>query len=78
MNRTCTHSSNACASSASAERRPSTDLLTLFGVLGAVVEPTPCKPLLLDLAFNAVEYPDISARAKKKGGGWLGGWLGRR
>jgi len=39
-----------------------------------VVEPTPCKPLLLDLAFNSIDYPDVSARAKKKGASW-GSWL---
>ena len=27
----------------------------------------PCKPVLFDLAFNAVEYPEISAGGKEKG-----------
>jgi signal recognition particle subunit SRP68 len=27
----------------------------------------PCKPVLFDLAFNAVEYPDISTGGKEKG-----------
>eukprot|EP00741_Cyanophora_paradoxa_P011327 tig00020554_g10940.t1 len=33
-------------------------------------EPVACKPALFDLAFNAIEYPDVSAHApaQKKGG----------
>jgi hypothetical protein len=34
----------------------------------------PCKPVLFDLAWNYVNYPDVSTRAKKKGGKWFGIW----
>eukprot|EP00462_Mataza_sp_D1_P011020 CAMPEP_0175149574 /NCGR_PEP_ID=MMETSP0087-20121206/17324_1 /TAXON_ID=136419 /ORGANISM="Unknown Unknown, Strain D1" /LENGTH=605 /DNA_ID=CAMNT_0016435291 /DNA_START=16 /DNA_END=1836 /DNA_ORIENTATION=+ len=45
-------------------------------------QATPAKPVLFDLAYNAVEYPDIEGRLPKEG--WLGGaakslggWFGR-
>jgi len=40
------------------------------------LETVPCKPLLFDIARNAIQYPDIKSRAKaaKRGGGW-GSWL---
>ena len=40
------------------------------------LETVPCKPLLFDIARNAIQYPDIKSRAQavKRGGGW-GSWL---
>lgn len=37
-------------------------------------QATPAKPVLFDLAYNAVDYPDISARLPQAKG-WLGGWF---
>eukprot|EP00163_Fabomonas_tropica_P016505 TRINITY_DN2958_c0_g3_i1.p1 TRINITY_DN2958_c0_g3~~TRINITY_DN2958_c0_g3_i1.p1 ORF type:complete len:600 (-),score=164.28 TRINITY_DN2958_c0_g3_i1:767-2566(-) len=38
----------------------------------------PCKPLLFDLGYDEIHYPEVEGgeEKKKKGGGWFGGWLG--
>eukprot|EP00475_Leptophrys_vorax_P035824 TRINITY_DN5955_c0_g1_i5.p1 TRINITY_DN5955_c0_g1~~TRINITY_DN5955_c0_g1_i5.p1 ORF type:complete len:563 (-),score=190.24 TRINITY_DN5955_c0_g1_i5:140-1828(-) len=34
----------------------------------------PCKPVLFDLAWSFVNYPDVSAKVQKKKGKWFGIW----
>mmetsp|Transcript_12941 Transcript_12941/g.27476 ORF Transcript_12941/g.27476 Transcript_12941/m.27476 type:complete len:601 (-) Transcript_12941:276-2078(-) len=53
--------------------RPHVDRLIAFP---PQFETVPCKPLLFDIARNAIVYPDVSSRAKAKRS-WLGGsWFG--
>lgn len=38
-------------------------------------QATPAKPVLFDLAYNSVDYPDITGRLPSQSKGWLGGWF---
>jgi len=40
------------------------------------MEPVPMKPVLFDLAWNNIDFPNIDARVKQKRGGVLG-WFRR-